>query len=586
MSDQSDQLDHLRHSAAHLLAAAVLELYPQAKPTIGPATDQGFYYDFDFGSTKISETDLPKIEQKMHQLVKTWTEFKLQEKSLQEALDFYANNPYKQELVKEIHDRGEKITFYQSGKFIDLCRGGHVDKPNQKLKYFKLLSVAGAYWRGDERNPMLTRIYGTAFFTQQELDDYLQQLAEAKKKDHRILGPKLDLFVFSPLVGSGLPLWTPKGTLVRELLDNYIWQLRQQKGYQKVEIPHITKKDLYQTSGHWDKFKDELFHITTREGHEFVLKPMNCPHHTQIYARKIHSYRELPQRYANTTMVYRDEQSGELNGLSRVRCITQDDSHVFCRKSQVKDEVMAIWDIVDQFYHTFGFKLTPRLSLSDPDHPEKYLGSPTDWQKAEVELRQLAQERGVTPKEEIGEAAFYGPKLDFIAEDSLGREWQVATIQLDMNMPHRFGLYCINEQGEKEEIIMLHAAIMGSIERFLSVLIEHLNGEFPLWLAPIQLVFLPISTSELDYTHQLADQFNQAGFRTEIDDSNKSLAKKMALAREQRYPYLAIIGKQEQETQTLTLKNRQNIQQTLPLNQALKLLQQEQADKALSSLLK
>ncbi len=583
MSD--NQLNQLRHSAAHLLAAAILDLYPQAKPTIGPATKDGFYYDFDFGKTKISDKDLPKIEAKMHQLVKNWTEFKAQEWSLQKALEYYQNNPYKQELIQEIANRGEKLTFYQSGQFIDLCRGGHIDQPNQKLKHFKLLSVAGAYWRGDEHQPMLTRIYGTAFFSQKELDQYLEKLKQAKERDHKILGVKLDLFTFSPLVGAGLPLWTPKGTLLRELLDSYLWQLRQTKGYQKVDIPHITKKELYQTSGHWDKFKDELFRITTREGHEFAMKPMNCPHHTQIYARKLHSYRELPQRYANTTMVYRDEQSGELHGLSRVRCITQDDSHVFCRKTQVKKEIMSIWDIVDQFYGTFGFKLTPRLSLSDPNHPEKYLGDHQDWLKAENDLRQLAKERGVKPKEELGEAAFYGPKLDFIAEDSLGREWQVATIQLDMNMPHRFGLNCINEQGEKEEIVMIHAAIMGSLERFISVLIEHLNGYFPLWLAPIQLALLPVSAKNSAYAHQIASKFKKAGFRIETDTSSKSLAKKLALARESRLPYYLIIGSQEETNQTITLRHHSGKQATLSLTEALDLLGQEVDDKSLTSLL-
>ncbi len=581
-----DQLNQLRHSAAHLLAAAVLELYPQAKPTIGPSTKDGFYYDFDFGNTKISDKDLPKIEAKMRQLVKNWTKFEVQEWSPQKALEYYQNNPYKKELVQEIISRGEKLTFYQSGQFIDLCRGGHIDQPNQKLKHFKLLSVAGAYWRGQENNPMLTRIYGTAFFTQEELNQYLEKLAQAKERDHKLLGSKLDLFTFSPLVGSGLPLWTPKGTLIRELLDDYLWSLRKNKGYQKVEIPHITKKELYQTSGHWDKFKDELFRITTREGHEFAMKPMNCPHHTQIYARKLHSYRELPQRYANTTMVYRDEQSGELHGLSRVRCITQDDSHVFCRKTQVKQEIMSIWDIVDRFYSTFGFKLTPRLSLSDPQHPEKYLGHPDDWKKAEAELRELAQERGVKPKEELGEAAFYGPKLDFIAEDSLGREWQVATIQLDMNMPHRFGLNCINEQGEKEEIVMIHAAIMGSLERFISVLIEHLNGYFPLWLAPVQVLFLPVSEQDLAYIQTLTQQFQQLEFRLELDSSSKSLAKKMALARDLRIPYSVIVGHQERQNRTLTLRHRSGLQKQLPISEALNLLQQEINDKSLSSLLK
>ena len=459
MSIDSSNIEALRHSFAHLLAAAVTKLWPDALPTIGPAIEHGFYYDFDFGDTKISESDLKNIEKKMNSLVQTWKSFDGKEVTADEARKIFAHNPYKLELINEIDANNKKfpvtgeetsplqeskhpqpITLYTSGEFMDLCRGGHIDEPSKALRHFKLMSIAGAYWRGDEKNKMLTRIYGVAFATEEELTAHLRMLEEAKKRDHKKLGVELDLFTFSPLVGSGLALWTPKGTMLRVLLDEYIWKLRSARGYDRVEIPHITKKELYEKSGHWDKFKDELFQMKTREGDVFVMKPMNCPHHTQIFASKPRSYRDLPHRYANTTMVYRDEQSGELSGLSRVRCITQDDAHVFCREDQIKDEVLKIWDIIETFYGTFGFTLKLRLSFHDQKHPEKYLGGPEVWERSESLLREIATAKGVPFVEAAGEAAFYGPKLDFMAADALGRQHQVATIQLDRNMPERFEL--------------------------------------------------------------------------------------------------------------------------------------------------
>lgn len=379
---------------------------------------------------------------------------------------------------------------------------------------------------------------------------------DPKHPDHKRLGRELDLFVFSDLVGSGLPLWTPKGTLLRNLLDDFVWELREKKGYEKVEIPHITKKELYEKSGHWDKFKDDLFRIKTRDGDEFAMKPMNCPHHTQIYARKPWSYREMPQRYANSTMCYRDEQSGELNGLSRTRAFTQDDAHVFCREGQVKEEFLKIWDIVQEFYKAFGFNLRIRLSFHDPKESEKYLGDKDRWEFAENILRQIATEKGAETFEGVGEAAFYGPKLDFMAKDSLGREWQVATIQLDMNMPERFDLTCMNEKGEKERIVMIHAAIMGSIERFLSVIIEHLNGAFPLWLSPVQAKILPISDKHAMYAKEVADVFRAAGIRTEIDGSNETLGKKIRNGKSEKIPYLLVVGDDEVSKKTVALESR------------------------------
>ena len=466
---ENKKLEHKRHTLAHLLAAAVLELYPDAKRTIGPAIENGFYYDFD--DLEIADEDLTKIENKMRELLPSWTSMEGKAIEASEAKKLFAGNPYKLELIDEYAADG--LTTYTSGSYVDLCKGGHVENPAKDIdpKSFKLTHIAGAYWRGNEKNKMLTRIYGVAFDTKKELDDHLAMLEEAKKRDHKVLGPQLDLFVFSDLVGAGLPLWTPKGTLLRNILDNFVWELRGTRGYERVEIPHITKKELYQVSGHWDKFKDELFRITTREGHEFAMKPMNCPHHTQIYARRQWSYRELPQRYANTTMCYRDEQSGELAGLSRTRSFAQDDAHVFCRMTQVKEEFLKVWDIVHEFYHAVGFRLRVRLSLHDPKQMEKYLGNPALWKHAETILREIVEEKKADYFEGVGEAAFYGPKLDFMAKDSIGREWQVATIQLDMNQPERFELYCINESGEHERIVMIHGAIMGSIERFLSVTI-------------------------------------------------------------------------------------------------------------------
>lgn len=397
---------------------------------------------------------------------------------------------------------------------------------------------------------------------------------EGEKRDHKRLGRDLDLFVFSDLVGSGLPLWTPRGTLVRNLLDEYVWEMRRERGYEKVEIPHMTKKDLYERSGHWDKFKEDLFHVATREGHEFALKPMNCPHHTQIYARKPWSYRDLPQRYANSTMCYRDEQSGELNGLSRTRAFTQDDAHVFCRESQVKEEFLKIWDIVERFYGSFGFSLKIRLSFHDPKEPEKYLGDKKRWEAAERTLREMTQERAADTFEGIGEAAFYGPKLDFMAQDSLGRQWQVATIQLDMNMPERFDLTCISEKGEKERIVMIHAAIMGSIERFLSVLLEHLDGAFPLWLSPVQARVLPVSQKHAEAAEAALAVLREAGIRADTS-ADDSLGKRIRAAKMEKIPYFLVIGDEEASSESATLEGRAGKIGALPLSEIAARLQEE-----------
>jgi threonyl-tRNA synthetase len=554
-----EQLEHIRHSAAHMLAAAVIDLYPGVKLGIGPAIEHGFYYDFEFPEgTNISDADLKNIQKRMKKIIGGKHDFVGRSVTSAEAKKEEADQPYKLELIEEFAKDGKELSIYKSGPFQDLCRGGHVENTTEiPLDGLKLDRVAGAYWRGDENNPMLTRIYGLLFSNKEELKAYLTMREEAKKRDHRKLGKELDLFTFSDLVGPGLPLWTPKGTLLRDILDAFVWELRKERGYQKVEIPHITKKDLYETSGHWAKFADQLFRITTREGHEFAMKPMNCPHHTQIFARQSWSYRDMPERYANTTMCYRDEQTGELHGLSRVRSFTQDDAHVFCRQNQVKEEFLKIWDIIDPFYAAVGFSdLSVRLSFHDPDAFEKYLGTRETWKEAEASIRDIASARGVAFVEEKGEAAFYGPKVDFMAHDSIGREWQVATIQLDMNMPERFDLACVNESGEQERIVMIHAAIMGSIERFLSILIEHHAGAFPVWIAPTQVTLVPVSEKHVDAARDIAAALSAQGIRVETDAADETVGNKIRKAAKQKTPYVVVVGDKEVSGEDWTIRVR------------------------------
>lgn len=551
-----DQLFRIRHSAAHLMAAAVLKLYPGAKLGTGPATEEGFFYDIQTDKP-LTVKDLAAIETEMRALVDSKHAFSCTMLSVDDALARAqkAGQPYKAKLIEQLKAEGNKeVSYYATGDvFEDLCEGPHVENASE-VGAFKLLSVAGAYWKGDETNPQMNRIYGTAFATQAELDEFLTMRDEAKKRDHKKLGVELDLFTWSDLVGPGLPLFTPRGTAMIEVLDNFVWQLRKERGYVRVEIPHITKKALYEKSGHWDKFKDELFKITSREGHEFALKPMNCPHHTQIFARRPHSYRELPVRYANTTTCYRDEQTGELAGLVRTRAFTQDDAHVFARSSQVRGEVSAIWEIIEEFYGAVGFTPRVRLSLSDPKHPEKYLGSRDVWDQAESEMRAVAHAKKVEPEEVIGEAAFYGPKLDFLAKDSLGRETQVATIQLDMQQPERFNLNCIDESGKKERVVMIHAAIMGSIGRYLAIMIEHFNGAFPVWMAPVQVSVVPVGEEQQEAALALAKQLDEAGVRAEVHTAGQTLGKRIRQAETMKVPYVAVLGAKEQAAGTVSVR--------------------------------
>ncbi len=554
--NNTENLEYIRHSLAHLLGAAVLRLYPTAHITLGPAVDDGFYYDID--GVKVVEEDLPKIEAMMREILPTWDGFTARTLTADEARALFANNPYKLELIEEIIARGEQITTYTSGDFTDLCRGGHVTS----MKHvdpgcFKLSRIAGAYWRGDEKNKMLTRIYGLAFATQAELEAHVTMIEEAKKRDHKKIGKEMGLFTFSELVGPGLPLWTPKGTILREVLNDYVMELRATYGYQKVSIPHITKKDLYEKSGHWDKYKDDLFKIETREKHVYAMKPMNCPHHTQIFDSALRSYRDMPQRYCETTAVYRDEQSGELSGLSRVLCITQDDAHVFCRVNQIEEEIKSVWNIIFNFYSTFGFdNITPRLSRRDPDTLDKYLGDVKNWDIAEDTLKKVITSNTENMIDGPGEAAFYGPKIDFMAKDALGRKHQVATIQLDFVQPKRFGLTCVNEKGEKEDVVMLHVAIMGSIERFLSVIIEHFAGHFPVWLAPVQVKVIPIGERQADFAHSIYKKMKDAGIRVEVDQSGESLGKKVRFAKTDKIPYVLVIGDKEIESGMFALETK------------------------------
>ena len=548
-------IENIRHSLAHLLASAVLEHDPQAKLGVGPVIENGFYYDIEF-SSGFSDEHLPKLESRMRELIGENLSFERIDATPAQAREQFAHQPFKLELIDELEKAGEAISLYQTGTFIDLCRGGHVENTGEiKGDAFKLTKVAGSYWRGDEKNARLIRIYGIAFEDKEGLGAYLTQMEEAEKRDHRKVGKELDLFTFSELVGAGLPLWTPRGTILRTELDKYIWELRSNYGYERVTIPHITKRDLYEKSGHWEKYGDDLFKINTREGKEYAMKPMNCPHHAQLFDRHPHSYRQMPQRYSETTMVYRDEQSGELGGLTRVLSITQDDSHVFCRQNQVKEEFFRIWDIVDTFYNTFGFKLRVRLSFHDPKTPEKYLGTPETWKEAEDALREIAKERGADSFEAPGEAALYGPKLDFMAKDSIGREHQVATIQLDMLQPERFDLTCTNEKGEKERVVMIHCAVMGSIERFSAVLLEHTGGALPLFLSPVQVSVLPVKEEHEVYAQGIVSKLKKSGIRAELLVGD-NLGKRIRATKVMKTPCVIVVGDKEIESNTVTLEHR------------------------------
>ena len=563
-----NNLEHKRHTLAHLLAAAILEKYPHAKLTLGPAIDTGFYYDVDFsGGNTPGDEDLKVLQKDMKKLLNKWTEFTHEEVTPSEAREVFAGNQFKLELIDEIEGRGEKITLYTCGGFTDLCRGGHSENPKAEIdpNAFKLDKIAGAYWRGDEKNPMLTRIYGIAFDTAEELETYEKQIEEAKARDHRKLGKELDLFTISPLVGAGLPLLKPKGMIIRQQIENYLWSLHKDKGYSRVWTPHITNLSLYETSGHAEKFGDELFRVKGGE-EDFALKPMNCPHHMQIFADNQFSYRDMPVRYFEPATVYRYEKSGQLSGLTRVRAITQDDGHLFCRVSQITDEVSTIVSIIREFYKTMGLLNDYWVSLSVRGKDGMYLGDDEVWEKAESSLEEAAQKNNLNYKRVEGEAAFYGPKLDFMFKDAIGREWQLATIQCDFNLPEKFDLKFINENGEKERPVVIHRAISGSLERFMGVMIEHFAGAFPLWLSPEQVRIIPVSDAQNDYASHIYAELKAIGLRVSLDDNKDSMGKKIRNAKKEKLPYFVVIGDKEIQEKSVTLESRDGTSKQMSLS--------------------
>lgn len=584
MADQqNDQLYAMRHSLAHIMATAVTTLWPEAKLGVGPVVENGFYYDIDIPGVTISTDDFKKIEKQMYKVINQKQDFVRSEESIDKALKWADNagQPYKTELLNDLKRSGttvakdldadelgtisdgssavENVSFYTNGEFTDLCRGPHVGNTNE-VGAFKLMRVAGAYWRGKEGNPQMQRLYGVTFATKEELKQHLLMLEEAKKRDHRKLGKELDLFIFSDMVGSGLPLFTPRGTVLREKLIQYSNTLRERRGFEKVWIPHITKSDLYEKSGHWAKFGDELFLVKSQEtSDQLAMKPMNCPHHTRIYESKPRSYRDLPIRYLETTTVYRDEKSGELGGLSRVRAITQDDSHVFCRPDQIKDEINGLLSAASELYRTVGMKLRVRLSYRD--ETDAYIGDMKLWESAQKQLLDAVVDNSLDYYEEEGEAAFYGPKIDFMASDAIGREHQVATVQLDFIQPERFELEYVAEDGARKMPVMIHSTLLGSVERFLSVYIEHTAGKFPVWLAPEQLRIIQVKDSdEIDaFVDEVAILCRERGVRIEIDRSNESVGKKIRNVELMKVPYSIVVGEKELETKQVTPRVRTDL---------------------------
>lgn len=582
-NNETVDLGAMRHSLAHIMADAVQRLWPDAKFGVGPVVENGFYYDIDLGTTKISEEDFKKIEKEMQQIAKANSEFVRSEEPVDKAIKWAKGNnqPYKEELLNDLKRAGttiakdldtselglpsdsskvENVSFYTNDTFTDLCRGPHVESTG-KVGAFKLMRVAGAYWRGKETNPQMQRLYGVAFATKEELSNYLHMLEEAKKRDHRKLGQELDLFVFSELVGPGLPIFTPRGTVLRDELSAYSNELRQGFGFEKVWTPHITKKELYEMSGHWAKFGDELFLVKSQEtSDELVMKPMNCPHHTRIYASKPRSYRDLPVRYLETTTDYRDEKSGELGGLSRVRSLTQDDSHVFCRRDQIENEINNLLDAARALYKTVNMQLRVRLSYRDES--ESYLGDRELWDSAQAQLKNAVVANELPFYEQEGEAAFYGPKIDFMATDAIGREHQVATVQLDFVQPERFELVYTNELGKDETPVMVHCALLGSIERFLSVYIEHTAGKFPVWLAPEQVRFITVNQTDsiVNYANELVEKAKELGLRVTADNSNESVGKKIRSSEKMKIPYTIVIGEKELEEGVTTPRVRSDMQ--------------------------
>jgi threonyl-tRNA synthetase len=542
------------HSTSHVMAQALQELYPGIKLTIGPAIENGFYYDVDFGDQKISEADFRKIEDRVLEIAREKHEFRMRSASKADALAFYKDNPYKTELIQNLEDG--TITFCDHDTFTDLCRGGHI--PNTGIiKAMKVMSVAGAYWRGDEKNKQLTRVYGISFPKQKDLTEYLELLEEAKRRDHRKLGKELELFTFSQKVGQGLPLWLPKGAALRDRLEQFLKKAQKKAGYEQVVTPHIGQKELYVTSGHYAKYGADSFQPihTPAEGEEFLLKPMNCPHHCEIYDNKPWSYKDLPKRYAEFGTVYRYEQSGELHGLTRVRGFTQDDAHIFCTPEQLDSEFKKVIDLVLYVFGSLGFEnFTAQISLRDPDNREKYIGSDENWEKAENAIINAANDKGLRTVVEYGEAAFYGPKLDFMVKDALGRQWQLGTIQVDYNLPERFDLTYKGADNELHRPVMIHRAPFGSMERFIAILLEHTAGNFPLWLMPEQAIVLSLSEKYENYAKKVLDLLENHEIRALIDNRSETIGKKIRDAETQKFPFMLIVGEEEEKNGTVSVR--------------------------------
>jgi len=556
--NDADGKSTMWHSSAHLMAEALEFYYPGIKLAIGPPIANGYYYDIDFMDYTFKEEDLQKIEEKMKELAKQKNAFVRKEVSKADALAFFTEkqDPYKLELIQDLPDGS--ITFYTQGNFTDLCRGPHIPDTGF-IKAVKLLSIAGAYWRGDEKNKQLTRVYGITFPKQAELTEYLELLEEAKRRDHRKVGKELELFTFSQKVGSGLPLWLPKGAALRERLENFLKRAQRKAGYEQVITPHIGNKELYVTSGHYEKYGADSFQPikTPDPNEEFLLKPMNCPHHCEIFKSKPRSYKDLPARFAEFGTVYRYEQSGELHGLTRVRGFTQDDAHIFCTQDQVKEEFKKVIDLVLYIFKTLSFdKFKAQVSLRDPNNPTKYIGSDENWVKAESAIIEAAAEKGLPTVVEYGEAAFYGPKLDFMVQDALGREWQLGTIQVDYNLPERFELEYTGADNQKHRPVMIHRAPFGSMERFVAVLLEHCGGDFPLWLATEQVAILPISDKYNDYAKEVSELLNNSDIRGFVDDRNEKIGKKIREAELKKIPFMLIVGEKEAENQEVSVRQR------------------------------
>lgn len=547
------------HSSAHLMAEALQELYPGTKFGIGPAIENGFYYDIEpGGGVVLTDKDLEAIEKKMLELARQKEEFRRIDVGKKEALEHFASlgEVYKVELINDLEDG--KITYYRQGTFTDLCRGPHLPDTSY-IKAIKLTSLAGAYWRGDEHNKMLTRIYGITFPKQKMLDEWLVLMEEAKKRDHRKIGKEMELFTFSQAVGAGLPLWLPKGAMLRDSLEAFLRKVQKKYGYQQVITPHIGNVNLYKTSGHYQKYGKDSFQVITtpQEGEEFMLKPMNCPHHCEIYKFKPRSYKDLPLRFAEFGTVYRYEQSGELHGLTRVRGFTQDDAHLFCTPDQLKEEFKKVIDIIFIIFKALDFKdYTAQISLRDPNNRDKYIGTDENWEKAERAIIEAAEEKGLKTTVELGEAAFYGPKLDFMVKDAIGRKWQLGTIQVDYNLPERFDLEYTGADNLKHRPVMIHRAPFGSMERFVAVLIEHTGGKFPLWLTPDQVVVMPISEKYNDYAQKLSDLLNNSDIRTVLDDRNEKIGRKIRDNELKKIPYLLVVGENEQESNTVSVRRQ------------------------------